>query len=128
MIFVQDKCRIAFDYNDKRKFYTHIHELATEAERIALEEPIAGSYYFVIETAILWAYQDNWIQMTNTPKEILFIGTEIPTLGSANKLYINKAKRNISIWDIDTQSYLVVSNYTDEITIEDIDDLFADNE
>lgn len=127
MIFVQDKCRIGFDFNDKRKFYTGVHELDTDSERIALENPDNG-YYFVIDTAIFWAYQDKWIPLTNTPQNILFIGTEIPALGSANKLYVNKAKRNISIWDEDIQAYIVVSNYSDEITEEDIDDLFADEE
>ena len=127
MIFVHDKGWIAFDYQDKRKFYTQILELATDEERITLEDPITGSYYFVVDTAILWAYQDGWIQLTNTPQEILFIGVELPELGSANKLYINKKQRNISIWDLETKSYLVISNYTEEITAEDIDDLFEDD-
>lgn len=125
MIFVHDKCRIAFDYKDKRKFYTQIQELATDSERMAMEDPISGSYYFVIDTAILWTYQDKWVPITSAPEEIIFIGVSLPMLGSANKLYVNKSERNISVWDEESQDYLVVSNYTEEITEDDINGLFA---
>lgn len=125
LIFIQDKCRIAFDFGDTRKFYNQINELATDSDRIALEEPVASSYYFVIETAVLWAYQDNWIQLTTTPEEIVFIGAEIPTLGSANKLYVNKVNKEISVWDDETNGYIKVSNYSDTISESDIDSLFV---
>ena len=125
LIFIQDKCRIAFDFGDTRKFYNQINELATDSDRLALEEPVAGSYYFVIDTAVLWAYQDNWIQLTTTPEEIVFIGAEIPTLGSANKLYVNKVNKEISVWDDETNGYIKVSNYSDTISESDIDSLFV---
>ena len=124
LIFIQDKCRIAFDFGDSRKFYNQIIELATDSERIAIEEPVAGSYYFVIETAVLWTYQDRWVQLTTTPEEIVFIGTEIPTLGSANKLYVDKLNKEISIWDEEANGYIMISNYCDVIGIEEIDSLF----
>ena len=125
LIFIQDKCRIAFDFGGNRKFYNQIMELNTDAERISLENPVVGSYYFVIETAVLWAYQDRWIQLTTTPEEIVFIGAEIPTLGSANKLYVNKKEKEISIWDEETNGYIVVSDSTKTISESDIDSLFV---
>lgn len=125
LIFIQDKCRIAFDFGNSRKFYNQINELATDEERLKLEEPVAGSYYFVIDTAVLWAYQDKWIQLTTKPEEIVFIGVELPTLGSANKLYVNKADKEISVWDEETNGYIVVSDVTKSIGESDIDSLFT---
>ena len=50
LIFIQDLGRIAFDFKGKRVFYNQIVELNTEAERLALENPLDG-YYFVIDEA-----------------------------------------------------------------------------
>lgn len=123
LIFIQDACRIAFDFNDKRKFYNQITELDTEYERTALSTPSSG-YYFVIETAVLWFYKDDWIQITNSPEEIVFIGTELPELGQEKKIYINKTEKEISVWDKETNNYTTVSNYTNEVTDTDIENLF----
>lgn len=125
LIFIKDKCRIAFDFGGSRKFYNQIAELNTDTERIELVDPVNGSYYFVIETAVLWTYQDKWIQLTTTPEEVVFIGAEIPTLGSANKLYVNKKEKEISVWDNDTNGYIVVSDVAKSISESDIDSLFA---
>lgn len=123
LIFIQDLGRIAFDFKGKRVFYNQIVELNTEADRLALENPLDG-YYFVIDSACLWFYQNGWIQITEKPQEILFIGTELPQLGQANKVYIDTDDREISVWNEETGAYLVVSNYTEEVTNEDIEDLF----
>ena len=125
LIFIQDKCRIAFDFGNSRKFYNQIEELVTDEERLALESPVVGSYYFVIETAVLWTYQGKWVQLTTTPEEIVFIGVELPTLGSANKLYVNKKEKEISVWDNETNGYIVVSDVAKSISESDIDSLFA---
>jgi hypothetical protein len=123
LIFIQDLGRIAFDFKGKRVFYNQIVELETEAERLALESPLDG-YYFVIDSACLWFYQNGWIQITEKPEEILFVGTELPELGQANKVYIDTDDREISVWDEETGTYIVVSNYTAEATNDDIEDLF----
>ena len=123
LIFIQDLGRIAFDFKGKRVFYNQIVELDTEAERLNLESPLPG-YYFVIDKAVLWFYQEEWIQITETPQEVIFIGVELPELGHANTLYIDKDDREISIWDEETDSYIVVSNYTEEVSNEDIENLF----
>ncbi len=123
LIFIRDLGRIAFDFKGQRVFYNQIVELDTEAERLALESPLDG-YYFVIDEACLWFYKDGWIQITEKPKEILFIGTELPELGQANKVYIDTDDREISVWDEETGKYIVVSNYTAEVTDADIEDLF----
>ena len=123
LIFIQDLGRIAFDFKGKRVFYNQIVELDTEAERLALESPLDG-YYFVIDSACLWFYQNGWIQITEKPEEILFIGTELPQLGQQGKLYVDTDDREISVWDEETDTYVVVSNYTAEVTDADIESLF----
>lgn len=126
LIFVQDKHRVAFDFNGKRRFYNQIEELNTELERKSLLAPISGMYYFVIDTAVLWTYQNGWIQITSKPEEIVFIGTEIPELGKAkeNMLYVNKAEKNISVFDSANNEYIIVSDCTQDVTEEDIENLF----
>ena len=123
LIFIQDLGRIAFDFKGKRVFYNQIVELNTEGERQALESPLAG-YYFVVDSACLWFYQDGWFQITEKPDEIVFIGVELPELGQNNKLYVDTDDREISVWDEESNQYIVVSNYTQEVTNEDIEDLF----
>ena len=123
LIFIQDLGRIAFDFKGKRVFYNQIVELDTEAERLALESPLDG-YYFVIDSACLWFYQGGWIQVTEKPQEILFVGTELPQLGQQDKLYVDTDDKEISVWDEETDTYITVSNYTTEATKEDIESLF----
>ena len=88
-----------------------------------MTDPVYG-YYFVIDTAILWLYKDGWIQVSGTPGEVMYIGTELPELGQANKLYVNKQIKNISVWDEESHSYIVVADCTDEISDTEIEDLF----
>lgn len=126
LIFVQDKHRIALDFNDKRRFYNQIEELNTEFDRTSILAPISGMYYFVVETAVLWTYQGKWIQITSKPEEIVFIGTEMPELGKAQTLYVSSVNgdENISIWDESISAYRIVANRTYEVTDEDIESLF----
>lgn len=124
LIFVQDKHRIAFDFGGKRKFYNQIEELTTEEERIALVTPVVGSYYFVIKTAVLWTFQDKWIQLTTPPEEVVFIGAQLPELGSVKTIYTNVVNKEISVWDNETQKYIVVADKTEEISEEEISSLF----
>lgn len=124
LIFVQDKHKIALDYGGKRVFYNQIEELATEAERIAILAPVTGSFYFVVNTAVLWTYQNGWVQITTPPEEVVFIGTEMPELGSVKTLYVNKLNKSISVWDADTNQYIVVADVKAAISESDIDSLF----
>lgn len=123
LIFIRDLGRIAFDFKGKRTYYNQIVELNTEAERLALESPLSG-YYFVIDEACLWFYQDKWTQITSKPQQILFVGTEIPALGEKNKIYVDINNKEISVWDDKTEQYVTVSNYIEEISESDIEDLF----
>ena len=124
LIFVPDAQKIALDFNDKRVFYNQIVILQTEISRTSILAPVNGLFYFVIENAVLWMYQDQWIQITRPPEEIVFIGVELPELGSSKTVYIDKVQKNISVWDNDLKSYIVVSDKTEEITQEDILNLF----
>ena len=125
LIFIQDIGRIAFDFKGKRVFYNQIVELETEADRLALEQPLGG-YYFVIDTACLWMYKNGWIQITDRPQEILFIGVELPQLGQANKLYVDitDGAECISVWCEEINGYKVVANRTYSMTKEDVIALF----
>lgn len=123
LIFVQDLKRIAFDFNNRRVFYNQIVELETDYDRASLEEPLTG-YYFIIETATLWHFKEEWVQISGSPKEIIFIGAELPTLGQKSNLYVNTSDKEISIWNDEQNKYIVVSDCTKEITEEDIEALF----
>lgn len=123
LIFIRDLGRIAFDSKGKRVFYNQIVELETEADRLALVNPIGG-YYFVIGSACLWFYKDGWTQITERPQEVLFVGVELPELGQEGKLYVDKDDREISVWDDETDTYITVANYTNEVSDQDIIDLF----
>lgn len=128
LIFIHDIGRIALDLKGKRTFYNQTQILDTEQERKTLLSPIDDTYYFVIETAIFWKYSGGWLQLTTAPDEIIFIGTELPELGQEKKIYVDKTKKEISVWDQDTNKFMVVADKTEVETIDnsDIDLLFAD--
>ena len=126
LIFIQDLKRIAFDFKSKRVFYNQIVELDTESERLSLENPLDG-YYFVIDTACLWFYKNNeWSQITGEPEEIVFVGVELPELGQKNKIYadITEGSECISVWDEESDRYVVVADKTQTMTSEDVLALF----
>ena len=120
LTFVRDKHKIALDFDGKRTFYNQIEELATEGARASMLAPVTGLYYFVIETAVLWTYRDRWIQITTPPKEVVFIGTELPELGVTKTLYVDTSNREISVWDSNTEKYVVVADATMAMTADDV--------
>ena len=127
LIFCHDVGRIAFDYKGKRKIYNQIIELETEQERLDLDEPENGKYYFILETAVLWRYYNEWLPITKEPDEILFIGDgDFPELGQPKTLYVNKTDGDeyISVWDEELGKYKIVANRTYSITEDDVIDLF----
>lgn len=125
LIFVRDTRKIAYDFGGKRRFYNQIEILNSDDERLAIESPESEQYYFVIKTAVLWQYTTEWVQLTTSPEEILFIGTELPELGSAKTLYVNRTQKHISVWDNETKQYVVVADKTEEISEAFIDSLFS---
>lgn len=125
LIFVQDGNTIALDFNGKRKFYNEIIQIDTEEQREEILAPVQGAFYFVINTAILWTYQSDWIQITTQPKDVVFIGVELPLLGSEKTLYVDSTNKNISIWNSTKQEYEIVADKTTEITREEITSLFT---
>ena len=125
LIFIQDLGRIAFDFKGKRVFYNQIVELETEADRLALEQPLDG-YYFVIDSACLWFYKSGWIQITEKPQEIVQIGVDLPQLGQQGKLYATtkEGEERISVWDEESDKYIVVADKTQTMTSEEVVALF----
>ena len=126
LIFIHDRGRIAFDYKGKRTFYNQVEELETDLQRQTLQDPISGRYYFVIDTAVFWRYQDGeWFPLTKRPEEIVFIGAELPELGVQKTLYVDTENRTISVWKEDNTGYQIVSEKTRAISDEKIVALFA---
>lgn len=128
LIFVHDVGRVALDLKGKRTFYNQIIELESELERLALTDAVNGRYYFVLETAVLWRYSDGWVQISgSTSEETVFIGDSLPELGTPKTLYVDKTKKEISVWNDDGSSYMVVADKTDIATVDDgdIESLFA---
>lgn len=125
LVFIQDLGRIAFDYKDTRVFYNQIVELETEIDRLTLDNPLDG-YYFVVSSGCLWFYKDGWSQITEKPKNVIQIDVELPQLGQAEEgtLYVNKADKEIAIFDSVSNEYVIVSDCTREISNEDIENLF----
>ena len=122
LIFVHDTGRVVLDIKGKRTFYNQITEIATEDERKSYENPVNGQYYFVLDTAVLWHYRDRWIQISGTASApTVFIGDVIPEVGSANTVYIDKKVHSVSVWDDETNSYIVVADKTDINSVEDND-------
>lgn len=123
LVFLYDVGKIAFDYKDTRVFYNQIVELETENDRLSLENPLDG-YYFVVEGGRLWAYKNGWISIAEKSETVEFIDVELPELGQEDKLYVNKAEQNISVWDNETSQYICVANHIVDATDEDIEELF----
>lgn len=69
LIFVYDKKKIVLDNHGIRTVYEQIQTIEKEEQRVGLLAPI-DSFYFVIETSILWRYANgHWIQITSQPAE-----------------------------------------------------------
>ena len=124
MLFIQDKHRIALDFNGKREFYNEINVLKTEEERLNLAAPIEGCFYFVIETAVMWYFDTDWVASTSSPQEVLFIGTSLPELGIKSKLYVDTANKNISIWNPERNEYEIIAEKIEPISDEEINKIF----
>lgn len=124
LIFVKDSQKIALDLNDRRYFYNQIVVLQTDSERQSLFAPISGLFYFVIDTAVLWHYEQSWIQITTSPHEIVYIGVSLPELGNASTLYVDTVLSNVSIWNDNTKKYQIVADKTEVISDDDISKLF----
>lgn len=125
LIFVSDKRKIALDFNGKRTFYNQIESLTTESERKALEDPVEGLFYFVQNPISLWVYTNaEWHNIATASNDAVFIGDLIPETGIENKLYVNKLNKEISIWDTESNDYIVVANKCEGMSESDIDALF----
>lgn len=127
IIFVKDKKKVALDLNGKRTFYNEIVTFENDQERIDLLAPINGCFYFVIDTAILWFYQDEWVQITTSPQEVIFFGTKIPELGKANILYVDRTSgsEGVKIWDEDLGKYIIIADRTYSMSTNDVLNLFT---
>ena len=122
IIYIEDKNIVAFDIGKTRKFLNQIVIFNTDDERENYISAYDTVFVFVKNTAVLWCYINNeWIQITNSPENIIFIGDVLPELGVKDKIYVNRSKHNISIWSKEDEKYICVGEETSSISIQDID-------
>lgn len=90
LIFVRDSRKICLDYQDTRVEYGQIIVLTDENHRLSITQPF-NTFYFVLDTRVLWRCQDGeWIPLTTPPREnIIFVGNkeELPEKGTIGILY-----------------------------------------
>lgn len=93
LIFVKDSHKILLDSQGTRTEYSSSFlMLSFDSSRESMVYPLE-TFYFVLETNILWRYDsyEGWIQITQPPQQqIVFLDEEdFPLLGSAKTLYIS---------------------------------------
>ena len=52
-------------------------------------KPVTG-FYFVSSTNVLWRYDNQWIQLTTSPREVVVFSNELPQQGVEETLYITE--------------------------------------
>ena len=88
LIFVHDAREIYLDVNGERTSYSQIMILFDEEHRKGLK-PVTG-FYFVSSTNVLWRYDNQWIQLTTSPREVVVFSNELPQQGVEETLYITE--------------------------------------
>lgn len=125
LIFVYDKKKIVLDTHGIRTVYEQIQTIEKEEHRQSLLAPI-DSFYFVIETSILWRYTNGkWIQITSQPSEKIVTEDSylnFPTVGYANQIYIDTSDNATYRWDEQSLKYYCVGR--DYMNIKIIDGCF----
>ena len=97
LIFVQDKNTIALDFGGKRRFYKQIEELSTEDSRASLLAPVTGQYYFVVETGVMWTYQNGWVQITTTPSDVKNYADSVASAAASDaQAYADKIGKRVT--------------------------------
>ena len=89
LIFVRDSRKVCLDYEGVRTEYGQIIVLTDENHRLSIANPF-DTFYFVLDTHVLWRYQQGeWIPLTTSAKDsVIFIGDgELPEKGTAGILY-----------------------------------------
>jgi len=111
MIFIKDTKQIAVDMDGVRAVYGGVIELGSEYERLTLSNPIVGATYYVPSTKGLWLYRQlGWEALTHDVNTFLYIDVEMPEAGQENILYVDKLKREISVWDENLRAFVTVAN------------------
>lgn len=88
LIFVHNAREIYLDVNGERTSYSQIMVLFDEEHRKGLK-PVTG-FYFVSSTNVLWRYDNQWIQLTTPPREVVVFSDELPQQGVEETLYITE--------------------------------------
>lgn len=111
LVFVYDKKKIVLDNHGVRTVYEQIQTIEKESQRESLLAPI-DSFYFVIETSILWRYANgHWIQITSQPAEkIISMDSYLnfPSVGHSNQIYIDASENTTYRWDDESLKYYCI--------------------
>lgn len=119
LIFCKDTRRILLDLNGIRTAYEEITTINTESQRTEMLAPVE-TFYYVLETNILWRYSGGWIQITSQPAEIVYISDtylDFPSVGNVKQIYIDIGNNAIYRWDTTTTKYFCVGRDYNEIQI-----------
>lgn len=107
-VYVKDKGKIYYDWDNKRQAYHDIVELATDADRISLESPYTNKLYIVLETFGLWQYKgESWYPIITEPSVVFVESEGFPTVGSGSKLYVSGTQ--LYKYDINSKSYVEIA-------------------
>ena len=119
LIFCKDTRRILLDFNGVRTAYEQITTINTESQRTEMLAPVEA-FYFVLDTHILWRYEDGWIQITTQPAEIVYLSDtylDFPSVGNAHQIYIDTGDNAIYRWDGTETKYFCTGRDYNEIQI-----------
>lgn len=100
LIFSRDDMVIYLD-SDTRTSFQQIITIVDEEARLSIQTPLWG-FYFVKETKVLWSWQQQWIQITDSPNEQIIYG--LPDIGEEKVIYVDGTK--LYQWDSFTNDYV----------------------
>lgn len=113
LIFVSDTKTIYLDNNGVRLSYDIIQVLKTDKDRIDIKKPKEG-FYFVEDSAVLWRYKNQWVQLTrgNVPHIILIDKyIDLPSIGENDTIY--STENAVYVWDNKDKKYVSIANKTE---------------
>lgn len=107
-VYVKDKGKIYYDWDNKRKAYHDVIELATNADRLSLEDPYTNKLYIVMENCTLWQYDGtSWHSLITEPS-VIFVGSEgFPTIGNGSVLYVSGTQ--LYKYDTNSKAYVEIA-------------------
>lgn len=107
-IFVKDANKLYYDWDNTRRAFHDVIEVATKEAVLALESPVTNKLYIAMDELTLWQYRgsNGWQCLTTAP-QVLFIDGSFPPTGDGNSLYIDG--RKIYRYDTESKAFIEVA-------------------